>query len=431
MSGMRWANSIRVASAFAAAALAVTATSGRAQADAFSVRIDSEPPGATVSLGDGQELGTTPYEGALPAGVHTLIFQRAGYETGVDVIEVRPVRQAQRFSMQLVEVAYGTLTVVAASGAPALDGAQVWVDGENLGEAPGTMQVPAGPHHVEIIKPGFEVFEEWIEVVEGQTVRVTATLEADPDAVITTAAPPSAPRATVAPPLFTAGGGLEFGGRNFRYDNPQTTNLRPYNAGGVPLIRISAELYPLSRTGNPWLTGLAIVGGGGWAFPIDSSTEDGDRIGTSWSDYDIAARALFPVASDVRAGLEAGHGRARFGFVNAGALADEVPDVDYRYARLGAVSSAAVNRYVVTGAASYVSPYEAGATAERFADARVWGMALDASLGSSLGQHFDARITAHYTRFAYTLTPDPAGVFQADGGIDHFLGISLGGFFRY
>lgn len=432
MSGMRQAISTRglPRAALAAAVFLAWSASARADDGAYAVHIDSEPPGATVTTGDGEELGKTPLEGVLPAGVHTLVFERRGYETGVDVIEVRARSEPQSFSMSLMEAAYGAIEVTAEAGAPALDGAEVWVDGEKLGEGSGRIRVPAGPHHVEISKPGYEAFEVWIEVSEADTVEVVAALQADPDAAIATEEP-SPPRPEYAPPLVVAGGGIEFGGRTFRYSNPQSQNLRPYNAGGVPLLRMVVELYPLSRTGSEWLTGLAIVGSGGRAFPVDSTTEDGDRIGTSWSEYDIAARALLPVATDVRAGLEAGHGRARFGFDDAGDLADEVPDVDYRYARVGAIAAAGVGRYDVMGSLSVMSPYEAGRTAERFADASVWGLGLEASIGSSFARHFDARLSAHYTRLAYTLDAEPGAPYQADGGSDHFFGLSLGGYVRY
>lgn len=50
-----------------------------AKAVGTSVRITSEPPGATV-LVDGAEVGTTPYEGPIAAGKHTIALQRDGYE---------------------------------------------------------------------------------------------------------------------------------------------------------------------------------------------------------------------------------------------------------------------------------------------------------------------------------------------------------------
>ena len=432
MRAMRGANSIPGGWCVAGALLTtlVAGWAGTARADTYRVEIESEPPGATISLGDGDELGTTPFSGDLPTGVHTLIFQRAGYETGVDVIEVRAKADVQRFSMQLAEVAYGSLAIAAADGAPALDGAEVWIDGEKAGAGPGAIRAEAGPHQVEIIKAGYETFEMWIELAEGETLDVIVTLSPDPDQTIAIveAIPPS----DAGPPrLVMVGGGVEFGGRSFRYANPQTANLRPYHAGGVPLLRVVGELYPLSRTGNEWLAGLAIVGGGARAFPLDSSTEDGERIGTAWSEYDIAARALVPVAHEVGAGVEAGHGRARFGFREPGELVDEVPDVDYRYARFGALSSFFIGRYEVLGSASYVAPYDSGATSERFEDASLWGMALSASVGSRFARHFDARLSAHYTRFRYSFESAPGGAYQADGGVDTFVGLSLGGYFRY
>ncbi len=397
------------------------------------VEIDSEPQGATVSVDDveAEELGITPYAGELPVGVHTLVFELDGYETGIEIIDVRPGSEPERVTAQLVELRYGTLLVRADEGAPEVDGASVRIDGEEVGEAPGPLEVPVGPHHVEIVKDGYEPYQAWIEVGQDEGVPILATLERDPDAPIPdepeVAVTPPAP----APPIVIAGGGLVFAGRSFSYDNPQTGNLRPYDAGGVPLAHVSMELFPLSRTQNRWLAGLSLAARGAWAFPVDSSTDDGEILGTTWNEYDIAARALFPVTTTVRAGIEGAHGRARFGFDSVGELADEVPDVEYRYARIGAVAGTLVDRYDLRASASYVGPYEQGETADRFRDATVWGLALEASAGMPIAPGVDARVSTHYARYAYSLEAGEGDSHRADGGVDNYFGLSLGAFFSY
>lgn len=416
-----------LAAASGVAGMAVFA-SPPARAAEQPVEIASDPPGAEIYLEDasGEKVGETPFEGTLAEGVHTLILQLDGHETGVEVIDVRPSAGPQSVHIDLVELRHGYLRVVADDGAPPIEGAEVRLNGEPVGEAPEELEVPVGAHYVEVLKPGFELYEAWIEVGEGSQVEIAAALDPDLDHQPVEEADPETDA-----PIVTIGGGLEFGGRSFAYENPETENLRPYDAGGIPLLRAQLELFPLSRLGNPWLERIAVVGRAGWALPVDSSTEGGEVIGTSWIDYDIALRALFPVGDRARAGVAGGHGRTRFGFDDGSELADEVPDVDYRYARVGAIAGAAIDRYDLRGSASYVAPYERGATAARFRDADVWGLSLGASVGTEVAPGFDARVGLEYTRYAYALEADEADDHRADGGSDQFFGLSVAGVFSY
>lgn len=52
------------------------------------VRVESEPGGATVSI-DGNVVGTTPFEGELPAGRHTLALSKAGFAATPRVVEAK------------------------------------------------------------------------------------------------------------------------------------------------------------------------------------------------------------------------------------------------------------------------------------------------------------------------------------------------------
>lgn len=145
------------------------------------VNIESIPAGATVYLDatTGAPLGTTPLSSVrIPRGSHTLIFQMENYEEARMTITVSRRRETFRATLR----ALGTIEVSA--GNDSARGATVYVDGApvgggTLGSLP--IRVPAlppGRHQVRVERAGYVTFEEWVTVEGGQTVRLTAILEA-------------------------------------------------------------------------------------------------------------------------------------------------------------------------------------------------------------------------------------------------------------
>lgn len=145
------------------------------------VNIESVPPGATVFLDttDGAPLGTTPLSAVrIARGAHTLIFRLENYEEARLTITVARRRETFRAVLR----ALGTVEVSA--GDEDARGATVFVDGSPVGG--GTLgslpirvpNLPPGRHQVRVERTGFVTFEQWVEVLGGQTVRVTAMLDA-------------------------------------------------------------------------------------------------------------------------------------------------------------------------------------------------------------------------------------------------------------
>src|SRR5690606_3859456 len=126
--------------------------------------------------------------------------------------------------------------------------------------------VSVGPHQVEVFKEGYEIFEQWIEVEEGQMTTVEVEFEEDPDATYGGGDDEEEDDDEeeefdededfdddeddtdfVLPPATTAltrhyiifGVGPEVGNRTFQYVIPNgvtdAPNIRPYDAALVPL----------------------------------------------------------------------------------------------------------------------------------------------------------------------------------------------------
>lgn len=155
---------------------------GRAEAQRpVPVNIESIPAGATVYLDTttGAPLGTTPLSSVrIARGSHTLIFQLENYEEARLTITVSRRRETFRAVLR----ALGTIEVSA--GNDSARGATVYVDGAPVGGGTlGSMPIrvpslPPGRHQVRVERAGYVTFEEWVTVEGGQTVRLTAMLEA-------------------------------------------------------------------------------------------------------------------------------------------------------------------------------------------------------------------------------------------------------------
>ncbi|MBI1722706.1 MAG: PEGA domain-containing protein, partial [Gemmatimonadetes bacterium] len=51
---------------------------------------------------------------------------------------------------------------------------QLFIDGQPVGNTPrANLEIPAGTHHIRVVRDGFEPFDRTIEVAAGQEVRLT------------------------------------------------------------------------------------------------------------------------------------------------------------------------------------------------------------------------------------------------------------------
>jgi hypothetical protein len=136
------------------------------------VRIQSTPPGATVRVdtATAPPLGQTPLARAsVTQGPHRLFFDLPGYVQGTLDVTVA-ARNTRPFALTLVQA--GNIFVAANA-----DGAQIFLDGTQVGVTPGRLNnVPPGGHVVEIRMEGRETVRETVNVTSGQLATVNATL---------------------------------------------------------------------------------------------------------------------------------------------------------------------------------------------------------------------------------------------------------------
>ena len=162
---------------FVAEAAADTCLTGRRR---YKVRIDSAPQGAQIFIGQEScgTIGTTPWEGELPKGTWTVILKKDGYDLARKSFRVRRTRRLQDLLMPMVKQPDPPRIEVRADADKNAFNAEVWVDGQRQGQIPSVIKVDEGRHLVEIKKAGFEDFQQWIEVNEGQKATVNPVLKA-------------------------------------------------------------------------------------------------------------------------------------------------------------------------------------------------------------------------------------------------------------
>jgi hypothetical protein len=426
-------------------ALALCASPRPAHAERkYRVLIKSTPPGAEIYLNDteSEPIGFTPFSTRLEAGVHTIILVLDKYEPEYLEVAVKKRSRRQTFSADLKELELAFLEVVAdGASVKAATGATVYVDGNEKGKLPLEVDVAAGPHEIRAEKDGHEPVSQWVEVESGTRQKVVIAFEStsspEPATKVVDVEKPVVHKKAekhprTGPPLVTVAGGVELGGRRFRYDQPQTSNLRPYDAGGVPRFRLLAEVYPLVPfSDNKYLYGIGLTAQLGQAIGLESSDNMGMTIDTSWTDFEIGARYQLPV-SMLKVGLVAAYGAEQYTFDQNNGLFDVTPSVDYRFVCLGADIGFSPHPMVsVFAGGNFKLVSSTGDLGDRFAQNDVTALGAGVGVTARVYGDLGLRLEGRYSYYGHTFTPAADNMFVAQGGSDQIFNVMLGAAYSY
>lgn len=117
------------------------------------VRLTSKPKGAAIYL-DGSLIGTTPFKEKLPTGRHSLELKLLGYEDiQQDIVIIEDYSKKFKLS-KLYEIAFSSEPV----------GAEIFLDGKYIADAPYSGSFAAGKHAVKIHLDGYEDLEKQINL---------------------------------------------------------------------------------------------------------------------------------------------------------------------------------------------------------------------------------------------------------------------------
>jgi len=143
-----------------------------------SLKIDSSPVGATLYLGSTTcgPVGRTPWTGKLAAGPVLVILEHQSYVTETREIGVSSKSKTTFFTM-LQRTNEGAVEI-RADADPGVHAVPVTIDGQAKGKIPVHIRLPVGRHLVEIARPGFDPFTQWVDVQDGQTTLLLPVLRA-------------------------------------------------------------------------------------------------------------------------------------------------------------------------------------------------------------------------------------------------------------
>lgn len=129
------------------------------------VTITSDPPGATVFLGE-SELGTTPViDTLLPAGGQELNFVKERYQPLLLIADIIGMNEPQSVNAALLP----DWADVSVSSIPS--GAEIYIDDEATGvKTPGTIEAPTGEREIRISAPGYKSHRQRILVAAQEKV---------------------------------------------------------------------------------------------------------------------------------------------------------------------------------------------------------------------------------------------------------------------
>jgi hypothetical protein len=222
---------------------------------------------------------------------------------------------------------------------------------------------------------------------------------------------------------------VEAGSRHLSYVDRITANLRPYDLFAAPLVSIAAEAYPLSRMRvPPPVTGLGVTGDYARAFALSSADAAGARVGTHWQAFDLDLRDRIALSQTMALGVNLGYGAIDFDFDRPGSGA-VLPSVAYRFLRAGFDLRVDRGDLSVFCGGAYLPVLSAGNSGGRmgglFPRESVGG--VEARLGAAYvaTAGFELSLGIGYTRFFYSMHPQPGDANVAGGALDEMARLSL------
>ena len=147
----------------------------RALVDRDVTRLSIDADASSHVTVDGKDLGTTPLPSAieLDPGKHEVVVSKTGYTEDRRKMDLPPGATTLRIALKLMA---GKVTVQ--TNPPARG--KVTVDGREVGDAPGTFELPPGKHSIVVNGEGAVSAVQQVEVRVGETVTLVVPLKALP-----------------------------------------------------------------------------------------------------------------------------------------------------------------------------------------------------------------------------------------------------------
>lgn len=223
-------------------------------------------------------------------------------------------------------------------------------------------------------------------------------------------------------------------GRFFSYSDGLSANIRPYDVFGPPMVNAELEFYPGAIPNAKIARDIGLWGSFSTAFALDSATEGGPPIGTSFYRISGGLRGRIRFGDEPQSatlGLSAGFTLLNFTFDAEEPLASEIPSASYKIIRGGADIRIPAGPVRIILGGDFLYPLEGGAVYERMRDASVLGIEVRGGLGVPLATGFELRLMGEFTRFFSAFKPIVGDAYVAGGALDQFVWIRVGAAYAY
>jgi hypothetical protein len=225
--------------------------------------------------------------------------------------------------------------------------------------------------------------------------------------------------------LLVVQGSVEGASRHVSYVDRITANLRSYDLFAAPMVSISAEGYPLVRRQLPWMiAGLGVTGDYARAFALASADVNGTRVATRWQAFDLGLRERIGIDSAMDLGVNVGYGAIYFQF-DQPSFSATLPDVSYRFLRAAVDFRVTRGDLAVFAIGGYLGVLSAGKIESLFPRESVGGIEARVGAAYAVAKGFELSLGLGYTRFFYSMHPQPGDANVAGGALDEMARLSL------
>lgn len=245
--------------------------------------------------------------------------------------------------------------------------------------------------------------------------------EPDPAPEVRAVAAPAEGAAPLGPALSLAVG-PELLTRRMAYRDDLFEALREYELDGAIALGGSVEWYPLAgRSGA--LAGLGVAGRLSRANAFQSYDVEGREFENKAGEFAVGLRYRMPLVGLLVTGL-LDYGRQHFEIESADVMDPGVPNVSYRYARIGAGATLNLGaRLAGYGVVAYRQVHGLGELVSEayFPNASARGIDVEAGASFALFSGLDLRGGLAYERYGLALEPEPGDPRVAGGMTDTYL----------
>jgi hypothetical protein len=228
---------------------------------------------------------------------------------------------------------------------------------------------------------------------------------------------PSALEAGVAFHLFT---------RRYRYEDDIFTQLRGYRLRVGPMVSIGADWYPAAHFTDSFAANFGLQVRFAFAFGLTSVDASGARFPTKSIGYLGGARMRLPIGQH-EIGFAVGFGGQTFSLQAADGDDPNIPDVNYKFVRIGADVRIGIGDLGLYGGGGWRQLLDEGQLGSMSWFPRLSGGAIDVSVGVGyrFSEHIELRGTFEVARYFFSMNPQPEDPWIAGGALDRYRGGSV------